>query len=84
MNEVHVTALGSDGRLMPGIEDFELSLSLGAENIGPLKPEMQRITSGHSVSYARFPFAGEWTVVVTARISKFEVLSAVFTVPIGT
>ena len=84
MNEVHVTALGSDGRLMPGVEELELSLSLAADNIGPLKPEMQTITEGHSVSYARFPFAGEWTVLVTARLSKFEALSAVFTVPIGT
>ena len=84
MNEVHVTALGSDGRLMPGVEELELSLSLAADSIGPLKPEMQTITEGHSVSYARFPFAGEWTVLVTARLSKFEALSAVFTVPIGT
>ena len=84
MNEVHVTALGSDGRLMPGVEELELSLSLAVDNIGPLKPEMQTISEGHSVSYARFPFAGEWTVLVTARLSKFEALSAVFTVPIGT
>jgi len=84
MNEVHVTALGSDGRLMPGVEELELSLSLAADNIGPLKPEMQTISQGHSVSYARFPFAGEWTVLVTARVSKFEAISAVFTVPIGT
>ncbi|CAB4749667.1 unannotated protein [freshwater metagenome] len=83
MNEVHITALGSDGRLMPGVEDFELSLSLAADNIGPLKPQMQRITAGHSVSYARFPFAGEWTVLVTSRLSRFEALSAVFSVPIG-
>jgi copper transport protein len=84
MNEVHVTALGSDGRLMPGVDELELSLSLAADNIGPLKPEMQTISQGHSVSYARFPFAGEWTVLVTARVSKFETISAVFTVPIGT
>ena len=84
MNEVHVTALGSDGRLMPGVEELELSLSLAVDNIGPLKPEMQTISEGHSVSYARFPFAGEWTVLVTARLSKFEAISAVFTVPIGT
>ena len=84
MNEVHVTALGSDGRLMPGVEELELSLSLAVDNIGPLKPEMQTISEGHSVSYARFPFAGEWTVLVTARLSKFEAVSAVFTVPIGT
>lgn len=84
MNEVHVTALGSDGRLMAGVQDLQLSLSLAADNIGPLKPEMQKITPGHSISYARFPFAGEWTVLVTARVSRFEAISAVFTVPIGT
>ncbi len=51
--------------------------------MGPLAPEMQRITTGHSVSYGEFPLAGEWTVEVTARPSKFEELRATFTVPIG-
>ncbi|CAN5634124.1 hypothetical protein BH10ACT3_BH10ACT3_12020 [soil metagenome] len=83
VNEVHVTALGTDGRLMPGLEDLALSLSLATDNIGPLTPQMQIITSGHSVSYARFPFKGEWTVLVTAKVGKFEALSATFTVPIG-
>lgn len=82
-NEVHVTALGEDGRLMAGVEELAVQLSLPSDNIGPLTPEMQPIVPGHSVSYARFPFAGEWTVLVTAKIGKFEALSAVFTVPIS-
>jgi copper transport protein len=82
-NEMHVTALGPDGALMSGIDDLTLSMTLPAEDVGPLEPPMQRITTGHSVSYAEVPLAGRWTVEVTARPSKFEELRATFTVPIG-
>lgn len=82
-NEVHVTALGADGRLMAGVDDLTLALTLPAQDVGPLAPEMQPITTGHAVSYAEFPLAGTWTVEVTARPSKFEELRATFTVPIG-
>jgi len=82
-NEVHVTTLGTDGRLMGDVTELQLSLSLPEEDIGPLQPEMLPVVPGHSVSYARFPFEGEWTVLVTAKIGKFEALSATFTVPIG-
>jgi len=82
-NEMHVIAIGADGRLMAGIDDLTLALTLPADGVGPLAPEMQRISTGHSVSYGEFPLAGEWTVEVTARPSKFEELRATFTVPIG-
>ncbi len=82
-NEMHVTALGADGRLMDGADDLTLALSLPSEGVGPLEPTMQPITTGHAVSYAEIPLAGNWTVVVTARPSKFEELRASFTVPIG-
>jgi copper transport protein len=82
-NEVHVTALGEDGRLMGEVEELQISLSLPEEDIGPLQPEMLPVTTGHSISYARFPFEGEWTVLVTAKIGKFQALSASFVVPIG-
>ena len=59
---------------MAGIDDLRLSLTLPAEDVGPLEPEMQPITTGHSVSYAEIPLAGEWTVEVTGRPSKFEEL----------
>lgn len=83
MNEVHVTALGPDGRLMAGLENLKIELSLASENIGPLTPEMQPIVIGHSVSYARFPFEGEWTVLVTGTIGRFRALDATFTVPVA-
>ncbi|MHB1138661.1 MAG: hypothetical protein ACYC2O_06855, partial [Microthrixaceae bacterium] len=82
-NEVHVTAIGADGRLMAEIEELQLSLTLEDNDVGPLQPEMQRIVPGHSVSYAKFPFAGEWTVEVTAKQDRFTALEATFEVPIG-
>ena len=82
-NEMHVTALGPDGRLMEGIDDLTLSLTLEPDDVGPLEPQMQRITTGHSLTYAEVPLAGDWTVQVTARQSTFTELRARFTVPIG-
>lgn len=82
-NEVHVTAIGADGRLMNDLEDLKIELSLASQNIGPLAPEMQPVVVGHSLSYARFPFGGEWTVLVTATVGRFEALSATFTVSIS-
>ena len=82
-NEVHVIALGEDGRLMADVSELTLSLTLPAEDVGPLQPEMQVVTAGHSVAYADFPLVGEWTVRVDGRLGKFEALSATFEVPIG-
>ena len=82
-NEVHVIALGADGRLMAEVSELTLSLTLPAEDVGPLQPEMQVVTAGHSVAYADFPLVGEWTVRVDGRLGKFEALSATFEVPIG-
>jgi hypothetical protein len=58
-------------------------LTLPSDDVGPLEPEMIPITAGHSMSYAEFPLAGDWTVEVVARPSKFEELRASFEVPIG-
>jgi copper transport protein len=82
-NEMHVTALGPDGRLMEGVDDLSLALTLPSDGVGPLEPEMLPITTGHAMSYAEFPLAGTWTVEVRSRPSKFEELRAEFTVPIG-
>jgi copper transport protein len=82
-NELHITALGADGRLMDGMDEMSVSLSLPSDDLGPLEPATQRITTGHSVAYAEFPLAGEWQVRVTGRPSRFEELTADFEVPIG-
>lgn len=82
-NELHITALGADGRLMDGMDDMSVALTLPSDDLGPLEPVTQRITTGHSVVYAEFPLAGEWQVRVTGRPSRFEELTADFEVPIG-
>ena len=82
-NEVHVVALGEDGRLMADVTELAISLTLVAEDVGPLQPEMQVVTPGHSLSYADFPLVGDWQVEVTGRLGKFEALTATFEVPIG-
>ncbi len=82
-NEVHITALGDDGRLMGAAEAFVLQISLPARDVGPLVPELTRITNGHSTGYVNVPYAGEWTFEVSSRVSQFSELRATFTVPIG-
>jgi copper transport protein len=83
MNEVHVTALGSDGRLMADAADLVLRLELPAEDVGPIEADLQPITAGHSAGYVRIPLEGEWTFTVTSRVDQFTELRAELQVPIG-
>jgi copper transport protein len=82
-NEMHITATGADGRLMAGIDDLRLELTLPSEDLGPLEPDMIPITSGHAMSYAEIPLAGTWTIEVISRPTKFEEYRASFEVPVG-
>lgn len=83
MNEVHVTALGPDGRLMSEAGELELSFELESEGVGPILPDMQFISGGHSMTYARLPFSGTWTATVRARVDRFTELAATFDVPVA-
>ncbi|MCB1258379.1 MAG: CopD family protein, partial [Microthrixaceae bacterium] len=83
VNEIHVTALGSDGRLMADIDDLKLELHLPEKDLGPLVPSLQVITRGHSYTFARIPFGGDWKFTVTATVNRFDELSATFDVPIA-
>lgn len=82
-NEVHVLAISQDGRLLGDVGELTLELSLPERDLGPLEPEMQPIAAGHSVAYADVPLAGEWEFTVVARPSRFEEITADFTVPVG-
>jgi copper transport protein len=81
-NELHVIAFDPDGRLMD-VEELTVALTLPAEDLGPLEPELTEITRGHVTSYAQIPLAGRWTVEVTGRLSRFESLEATFEVDVG-
>lgn len=82
-NEVHLTALGPDGRLMGDVSEFVLEMSLPERDVGPLAADLIRITNGHSTGYVEVPYAGEWTFDVSSRVSQFRELRATFAVPIG-
>lgn len=83
VNEMHVTATGDDGRLMEGVEDLTLSFYLPEKDFGPLRPSLQVISAGHSYTFARIPFEGNWIVRVTAKVDRFEELEASFELPVG-
>lgn len=83
MNEVHATALGPDGRLMVDAGEIQLSLELPEEDVGPIEPDMQIITQGHSMTYVRVPFEGNWRVRVFSNPDQFTELEAILEVPIG-
>ena len=83
MNEVHVIALSTDGRLMAEAAELVLKLELPSEEVGPIEADLQPITAGHSSGYVRIPLEGEWTFTVTSRVDQFTELSAEFQVPIG-
>jgi copper transport protein len=83
VNEVHVTALAPDGRLMSEAAEFSLAMELPSEDVGPIEPQLQVITVGHSSAFVRVPFEGDWIVTVTSRTDRFTELSARFEVPIG-
>lgn len=83
-NEIHVTALAPDGRLMAEAEELVVALELPDRDIGPIEPDMQVITNGHSMTYASIPVAGDWELTVTSRVDGgFRQLTATFEVPIG-
>jgi copper transport protein len=83
VNEVHMTALGSDGRLMIEAEEFTLEVQPPGQGLGPVVPDVQSITAGHSVAYATIPFAGVWTFTVTSRVDRFREYRATLDVPVG-
>lgn len=83
VNEIHVTALDSIGRLREGVDEMKLSFSLPEKDFGPLEPSLQKIASGHSYTFARIPFGGEWKVTASATVNRFQELQTTFDVPIS-
>lgn len=82
-NELHVIALGDDGRLMADVDEFVLELSLPSDDIGPLVPEIVPVTNGHVMSFAEIPLGGDWELEVIGRVGRFEERRATFEVSIG-
>jgi copper transport protein len=64
--------------------DVEASLELADKGIGPLEADLRRAGPGHyTAPDAPFGVAGEWTVEVAVRTSRFDQDETSFQVPIG-
>ena len=79
---MHVIATGKDGRVMDGLSDLAVSMTLPSRDLGPITPQSDSIAPYHVVAYGRMTFEGTWTVKVTGRQGRFDALDATFQVPI--
>lgn len=70
--EIHIYAFEDAGILMGDIGELELQLYLPEEDIGPLEPTMQEISTGHTLSYTQIPFEGTWEFHIGTSYQRFE------------
>lgn len=70
--EIHIYAFEDAGILMGDIGELELQLYLPEEDIGPLEPTMQEISTGHTLSYTQIPLAGTWEFHIGTSYKRFE------------
>jgi len=83
-NEMHVYLTDKQtGAQYDRVKEFDVSLVLPAEKLGPLEAETRKAGPGHYVmNGALFGVAGEWEVKVTARVSEFDAYYATMNVGI--
>ena len=81
-NEIHLYTLTRAGQ-PTDLDEVNVSASLTAQQIGPLRYEARRVAPGHYlVAGASLTLPGDWQIQVNARRGEFESLTAVLTVPI--
>ncbi|MFJ1653814.1 copper resistance CopC/CopD family protein [Streptomyces sp. NPDC088337] len=82
-NELHIFALGTDGRLRD-VAELKISFTLATKNIGPLPVTPEHVTTGHWVaSGVQIPMAGDWKVEATVRTSDIDQVSVTKNAQIG-
>lgn len=83
-NELHLYLFDAeDGSQFGEAREVAVDLALPEREIGPLEAELRHAGPGHYVApSAPFGVAGEWTVEVRMRISRFDQDEAEFEVPI--
>ncbi len=80
-NEIHLYLLDSTGQLAD-VDEMELSATLPAVDVGPLRFEATPAGPGHVVSRAELPLAGDWKLSLDVREGEFHQWSAVVDLPI--
>jgi copper transport protein len=73
-NEMHVYLIDKqNGTQYDKVKELNVGLSLPAEQLGPLKPDIRKAGPGHFVmNGALFGVSGEWDVKMSARVSEFD------------
>lgn len=73
-NEVHLYLLdAADGTPYAGLRGVAVEASLPAEEVGPIPLELERAGPGHYVApAAALGIPGEWSLVISGRLSRFE------------
>jgi len=83
-NEMHVYLTDKQtGAQYDRVKEFDVSLVLPAEKLGPLEAETRKAGPGHYVmNGALFGVAGDWEVKLTGRVSEFDAYYATLNVGI--
>ena len=83
-NEMHVYLTDKQtGAQYDRVKEFDVSLVLPAEKLGPLEAETRKAGPGHYVmNGALFGVAGDWEVKLTGRVSEFDAYYATLNVAI--
>ena len=73
-NEMHVYLIDKQsGQQYDKVKELNVSMTLPAKNLGPLKPDVRKAGPGHFVmNGALFGVAGDWDVKMSARVSEFD------------
>lgn len=84
VNEIHLYLFDArTGVQFDRPEEVSVELSLPEQEIGPLRPELEKAGPGHYVARrAEILPAGEWELAVRARVSEFEEYRAELEVPV--
>ena len=83
-NSVHVYLLDAKGGADDRATSVTFELSLPEKQLGPIDRQPVKVAPGHYQLLSNdLLYPGQWTIVVKARVSKFEEDSASFKVPVG-
>jgi copper transport protein len=70
-NEVHVLLTDRGGNPVD-VTEVRVAFGLPAKNLGPLRPTLQKLDTGHWATQVQLPLAGDWQVSVTVRSSDID------------
>lgn len=83
-NDLHLSFYDASGAPLDFAESVSAELSLPSAGIAPITRDLPEIGTGHYFLESReMTVPGAWTILVRARVSRFDEATTTFTVPIG-